>query len=211
MNGFIWWEAAVAIVASRCQRDQMDEPQRSNEWRRKVKGCGCLLLIFVLAPLFLLKACQWSDRHPADRAMIQEFQDNRAAFSDLLKMVSEERRVTRVADDFIWIDGAQNVPEAERSHYVSDARLARYRSLFRTLKLESGIVRREDGSVGFLRSSSGIVPSGSSKEFVWSRGMTAPVLAPSDDRSLEDACIAKTGCSSIRSIAPQWYISFSSN
>jgi hypothetical protein len=143
--------------------------------------------------------------------MIKEFRLKRVAFANLLEMVLEERRVTRVADDFIWIDGAHNVSEGERSRYLSDERLARYRSLFRALKLESGVVRRGDGSVGFLRSSSGIVATGSGKEFIWSKRTIAPVLAPSDSRSLEDACIPKTGCSSTRPIAPEWYISYTSN
>lgn len=189
----------------------MAKPQATGEWRRRGKGCGCLLLGFGLAPLFLLKACQWSDAHPADRVMAAEFRANRDAFSSLLKLISEERRVTRVADDFIWIDGARNVSELDRPHYLSDERLARYRALFKTLKLESGVIRHEDGSVGFLRSSSGIVTSGSGKEFIWSKAMNAPVLEETDRRSLEEACIPKTGCQSMRRIAPNWYIAFESD
>jgi hypothetical protein len=143
--------------------------------------------------------------------MVEEFRSNQKAFSNLLRMVREERRVTRIAEDFIWVDGMKNVSDAERSRYLSDARLARYRSLFKELRLESGVVRYEDGSVGFLRSSSGIVPSGSSKEFIWSQKMNDPILAASDRRSLEDACIPKSNCHSLRRIAPEWFISFDSN
>lgn len=189
----------------------MGVAEGSGNWQRRAKGCGCLLLVFVALPFLLLRACQWSDAHPSDSAMIQEFRRSQTAFSDLRTMVTEEQRVTRVAKDFIWIDGAQNVSEAERPNYLPDDRLARYRTLFEKLKLESGVVRYEDGSVGFLRSSSGIVTSGSSKEFIWSPGMSAPVLASSDQRSLEEACVPKSGCSSIRQIAPDWFISFESD
>jgi len=189
----------------------MREAETSGGWQRKAKGCGCLLLLFLLLPLLLLKACLWSDEHPSDRVMVEEFQSHRGEFSELLKMISEERRVTRIADDFIWIDGAGSVDAPDRSRYLSDARLARYRSLFKRLKLESGIVRREDGSVGFLRSSSGIVTGGSGKAFIWSKPPISPVLAPSDHRSLEEACIPKSQCSSMRLIAPEWYIAFDSD
>lgn len=105
----------------------------------------------------------------------------------------------------------RNVPEAERQNYLPNDRLTRYRTLFDKLELESGVIRYEDGSVGFLRSSSGLVTSGSSKEFIWSQRMSAPVLAPSDQRSLEEACVPRTGCSSTRQIAQDWYISFESH
>ena len=185
----------------------MDELKESAQWRRNTKWFGCMLSAFVLLPFLLVKACQWSDAHPADRTMVEEFNSNRKAFMSLLEMVREEQHVTRIAAGFIWIDGMQNVSEAERFHYLSDERLSRYRSLFEKLKLESGVIRYENGSVGFLRSSRGFVTGGSSKEFIWSRNMSAPVLAPTDNRSLEDACIPKTGCSALRLVAPEWYIS----
>ena len=192
-------------------KQTMTGGEESHGWWRTAKGCGALLIIFVLLPFIALKACAASDAHPTDRAMVEEFRANRKAFSNLLRMVREERRVTRIADDFIWIDGATNVPDDERSSYLSDARLARYRSSFRELKLESGVIRYEDGSVGFLRSSSGMVLSGSGKEFIWSQNMDDAFLTPSDPRSLEDACIARSNCHSTRRIAPQWFISFERN
>jgi hypothetical protein len=201
----------IAAGIAVCHGDVMSDPEKSNEWRRRGKACGCLLLIFVLLPFVLLKACQKLDEHPADRAMISEFQGNRAAFESLLKMVREESRVTRIAEDFIWIDGAQNVDEKDQSQYLPTERLTRYRALFRTLKLESGVVRREDGSIGFLRSSSGIVTSGSGKEFIWSSNVIPSALQSTDHRTLEDACVPKDGCSSARRIAPGWYIAFYSD
>lgn len=189
----------------------MGAAEKSENWQRRAKGCGYLLLVFVALPFLFLRACQWSDAHPTDSAMIQEFRRNQAVFSDLRVLVSQEQRVTRVARDFIWVDGTQNVSETERPNYLPDDRLARYLTLFDKLKLESGVIRYEDGSVGFLRSSSGMVTSGSSKEFIWSQRMSTPVLAPSDQRSLEDACIPKTGCSAARQIAPEWFILFESD
>jgi len=170
-----------------------------------------LLIVFVLLPFVLLKTCQNLDKHPTDQAMIGEFQGNRPTFATLLKMMREESQVTRVANDFIWIDGANNVDEANRVQYLSDERLARYRALFDELHLESGVVRREDGSVGFLRSSSGIVTSGSSKEFIWSPNVIGSALKATDYRSLEDACVPKGGCRSVRRISPGWYVAFDSD
>ncbi len=189
----------------------MSDPERSSEWWRRGKGCGCLLIVFVLLPFGLLKTCQTLDKHPTDQVMISEFKGNRTAFSSLLKMIREEPQVTRVADDFIWIDGAHNVDEVNRAQYLSDERRARYRALFDELHLESGVVRREDGSVGFLRSSSGMVTSGSGKEFIWSPNVIEPALKATDYRSLEDACVPKGGCRSVRRIASGWYVAFDSD
>jgi hypothetical protein len=189
----------------------MEAAEKSGNWQRRGKGCGALLVIFVALPFLHLRACQLSDAHPSDSAMIQEFKDNQALFSELREMAAQEQRVTRIARDFIWIDGAQSVSEAERSKFLPDDRLNRYRILFDKLNLESGVIVYKDGSIGFLRSSSGIVTSGSSKEFIWSQKKSAPDLASSGSRSLEEACVPKTGCSSIRQIAPDWFISFESN
>ncbi|WP_439533721.1 hypothetical protein [Polymorphobacter sp.] len=184
---------------------------KSGDWQRRAKGCGLLLVAFVALPFLLLRACQWTDAHPSDSAMIQEFRNNQAIFSELRAMVAQERRVTRIARNFIWIDGMQNVSEAERPNYLPDDRLTRYRTLFNKLKLESGVIRYEDGSVGFLRSSRGMVTSGSSKQFIWSQKLSAPNLAQAGSRSLEDSCMPRTGCGSARQIAPEWFISFESN
>lgn len=143
--------------------------------------------------------------------MAREFGQRRQAFDTLLQMIREEKHVTRVAPGFIWINGAGSVSETDRARYLPDARLARYRNLFRTLDLESGVVRREDGSVGFLRSGSGIVPSGSSKEFLWSPTYRGPAIDAADPRRIEDLCVSRSGCFSARRLAPNWYITFDSD
>jgi hypothetical protein len=168
-------------------------------------------LLLLIAPLLLLKACQLSHANPSDTAMAREFGERRQRFEALLQMVREEKRVTRVGQDFVWIDGAGSVAEADRPRYLSDARLAQYRALFRALDLQSGVVRREDGSIGFLRSGSGIVTSGTSKEFMWSPGFKGPAIEASDPRRIEDLCIPKSGCFSARKLAPGWYITFGSD
>ncbi len=205
------WKANIAETSGNWQHAIMNAAEESGNWQRRAKGCGLLLIVFVALPFLLLRACQWSDSHPSDSAMIQEFRDNQALFSELRGMVAQEQRVTRIARDFIWIDGMLSVSEAERPNHLPDNRWTRYRSLFDKLNLESGVIRYEDGSVGFLRSSSGMVTSGSSKEFIWSQKRSVPNFDSSGSPSLEDACVPKTGCSSTRQIAPEWFISFESN
>jgi hypothetical protein len=205
------WEAVIARIDARCHHAPMRDDEGTGHWRRRAKGCGGVLAVVVLLPFLLLKACQWSDAHPTDKALIEEFQRNRAAFIDLRDMIAQEPRVTRVAEDFIWIDGMHNVSEADRPTYLPDERLARYKSLFEELTLESGVIRYEDGSIGFLRSSSGMVTGGSSKEFIWSQRLSGPGRAPSDSRRLKDACVPRSGCSSVQQIAPEWFISFERN
>lgn len=176
-------------------------------WQRRAKGCGWLLIVFVMLPLALLATCRQRDAHPSDQQLLEEFRANRSAYSELLAMVREEPRVTRVANDFIWIDGFGSVTEGERGRYLSDARLKRYRALFGELNLESGVIRYADGSVGFLRSSQGMVTGGSSKGLLWAVAMRQPVLTDADLRTLDEACVPRRdGCQSIRPIAPQWYM-----
>ncbi|WP_114953421.1 hypothetical protein [Sphingosinicella terrae] len=189
----------------------MDRSENALERRRKARGCAFLLLVFVVTPLFLLKMCQWADAHPTDQEMVEEFRRNRDAFAELLAMVREEPHVTRVARDFIRVGDRQDVPYEERSRYLPDERYAHYLTLFDRLRLEAGVQRNRDGSVGFLRSTSGLVTSGSSKEFVWAEAIGLPVLAPDDGRSLEEACSPRSGCQAARRIAPQWYIAFESH
>jgi hypothetical protein len=166
-----------------------------------------------LLPAFflLLFGCLGPASHPSDAEVAQQLAARRGTFESLLRMIREEPRVSRVAYDFIWIDGIQNVPAAEVERYLPAARYAEYRRLFDALELESGVVRRRDGSVGFVRSSSGMVTSGSSKELLWSERPDVPVLADSDRRSLEEACQPRSGCSSARRLAPDWYLTFESD
>lgn len=177
-------------------------------WRGRAKGCGCLLILFVLLPLLMLNACPMTDGHPSDRAMIEEFQRDRAGFDALLAMVKEERKVTRIASDFIWADGISSVSEADRRRLLPDNRYARYRALFRRLDLESGVLRYDDGTIAFSRSSTGIVTSGSGKSFIWSADPVPSALDDADQRTLEEACEPQFECRTVRRMAPHWYIAF---
>lgn len=173
--------------------------------RRQV-GLSITLLCSIMLP-----GCRGPDRHPSDAEVGREFSDHREGYEALLRMIKEEVRVSRVSHDFIWIDGMQNVSAAEVDRYLPPARYAEYRRLFDVLKLESGVIRYENGSVGFMRSSSGMVTSGSSKELLWAPNAEVPTLAETDERSLEDACQPRTGCSSARRLEPNWYLTFESD
>ena len=98
----------------------MTNVAKEDNWKRRTRGCAALLVVFILLPLLILKGCQWADAHPSDEQLTQDFQQHRQAFDALLKMVQQERQVTRVANDFIWIDGAMTVPENERSRYLPE-------------------------------------------------------------------------------------------
>lgn len=165
----------------------------------------------MFVPLLALTTCHAMNAHPSDAQMLDEFAAQRPAFEQLLAMIRSEPHVTRVADDFIWIDGAATPSDEARPKYLSDGRWSRYRRLFSLLHLQSGVVKREDGSIAFMRSASGIVTSGSSKDFLWSAVPPAPLLARQSAVPVEDACAPKSGCSSYKSIEPHWSIAFDSN
>lgn len=163
--------------------------------------------IFLLG-LFGCTASACDAPHPSDAALAAEFRDKRSDYEKLLRMVQEETRVTRISYDFIWIDGAGTPTPEQQTALLPKARWDQYRRLFKALKLESGVMRWSDsGSIGFLRSSSGLSVSGSDKEIIWSPTSLQDVLVPSDRRTTEQACTPGR-CYEVRQIAPEWYIAF---
>jgi hypothetical protein len=145
--------------------------------------------------------------NPSDEEMAREFASNRIHFQQLLSMIQAEPHVTRVAPDFIWVDGVRSPTEAEQLTYLPNARWEKYRQIFRQLHLKYGVVKMEDGSIGFLRSGGGLAVSGWGKDFVWSKTSMNPTLVLHTRKPMEDDCRGRRGtCQRYKALAPNWYL-----
>ena len=176
-----------------------------------LKNCALTTALVLLLLVLLLAKCRADYAHPSDDTIIAEFAERRADYETLRDMMLAEDRVTRVGRDFIWIDGSANVRDAERARYLPDARFDRYRALFDALDLDSGTIRTQDGSVGFLRSSRGIVTSGSGKRILWSPHAAPPLLGESDGDTDEQECPRGSPCIYFRRLADDWYLAYESD
>ena len=174
--------------------------------RRLIKSGALVLLLAAILGTCALVA----DPHPSDDQIARELRDRRPLYEQLLKMVREEKRVTRINRDWIALADRASVPNEEMPLHLPPARHAEYVRLFDALELESGVDRAADGSsVYFLRSSVGLSVSGSTKALVWEPGFTGAALATDDPGALRDACTATGHCVTRRRIAPGWYVFYS--
>jgi hypothetical protein len=132
--------------------------------------------IVVLAPaLFLAAAC---GDHPSDTELIRRFESNQPAFAQLITMSNEDSTVIRIASDFTRLDSNWGWPRPDSLLGFSHDRWEQYRSLFRQLKLGSGLSRERlpDGSVVvfLIARSVGMVNRGTSKGYAYSEHPLAP-------------------------------------
>ena len=96
------------------------------------------------------------DSHPTDDELVTNFYKHRADFEQLRLMYIPDREIGQIT------------PEFTRGS-ISQARWNEYRTFFRILHLESGISGYpQNKQIWFDASSVGIVPSGSSKGYVYS-------------------------------------------
>ena len=179
--------------------------------RSAFKNMGIVAVIALLALVLLLATCRADDAHPSDDAIIGEFAERRADYETLRDMILAEEEVNRIAPGFVGMAGNLDLSDAERAQHLPDDRLARYRALFNELDLESGIVRHDDDSVEFLRSTRGIATSGSAKRILYSPGTVPPLLGQADGDTDEQECPDGSPCTSFRQLAPEWYLAFDSD
>ncbi len=115
------------------------------------------LLILLLA----LTAC--AKRDPTDDEMLQNFQQHRAEFEQLRIMVSADRGLQRVDQD--WTK-----PDDPAAIGISKERIAEYRRMFRRLGIPRGFQCYGDRSeITFIAHAEGLAVAGHAKNYVWSQ------------------------------------------
>jgi hypothetical protein len=92
-------------------------------------------LTVVLATALML-ACGLEQReHVRDSALVSNFNRNRPAFDELLRMAEEDRQLNRVAMDFVW---NMERPRGTRDPGIPQERLNQYCRLFREADVPEG-------------------------------------------------------------------------
>jgi hypothetical protein len=121
----------------------------------------------LLIPLALVIGCG----PPSDAEMIDDFRSSRTQYNELLRMFQEDQGLERVGDlAGIW-------PEDPAAVGVDTARLRRYRDLMEQLGVKS--LERYFGTVLFITSSGGLVPSGYMKGYVYADKAPSPLVSDS--------------------------------
>jgi hypothetical protein len=103
------------------------------------------------------------------------FRQNGDKVEKLLKMANEDSQLTRVAPDFTWLINDNKWPREDIG--ISSARWDEYRTLFKSLELEEGVVRTKDfpGAVFLIARANGLCTGGSSAGYVYSTSSFAPI------------------------------------
>jgi hypothetical protein len=159
-----------------------------------------------LAAISILLVCC---AHPSDAELLERFETHQAEFLRLVAMSDTDSTVIRIASDFTRLDSNWGWPRAESLLGFSQDRWDQYRSLFRRLKLQSGLSREklsDSTPVVFLTAHSvGIVNRGSSKGYAYARRELEPVLL-SLDTDLPSIQGGKKHGVAYRKIGSGWYL-----
>ena len=110
---------------------------------------------------------------PSDAKLIDDFQRHRPQYNELLRMFQEDKGLDRTGDL------AGTMPQDTAAVGVDAARLQRYRDLMDQLGVKSP--ERYFGSVLFITSSGGIVPSGYTEGYVYAKKPPSPLVSDTSE------------------------------
>jgi len=122
-------------------------------------------LSFLLILLFFITGCD--SPHPSDDALRRNFEKHEAEFDRLVQMCQEDSEMVRIADNFTWTKQSAAWPRPESDLGFSRDRWDEYRTLFRKVGLDNGLVSNQPDLVVLFASHRGIVPAGSSKGYAY--------------------------------------------
>jgi hypothetical protein len=142
--------------------------------------------------------------HPSDAVLGRRLVEHHAEFDSLVSMAQIDSHVTRIAQDFTWLDSSAAWPRPNDRLGFSQERWNDYRRRFRSLGLDLGITRTEDepGVVFLDVSGVGMVTGGASKGYAYSLRPLTPIVASLDD---PDTGGRKNG-RLYKPLGGQWYI-----
>ncbi|SRR6266404_268343 len=124
----------------------------------------------------------FSKSYVKDEVLEANFSKYETDFQVLLEMSQTDEKVVRIARDFTWLDNNAAWPRPEAEWGISNDRWMQYRSLFKKLGLNGGIVRdNQEGITYLIVASSGLMTNGSSKGYAYCKTELAPIVSSLDD------------------------------
>lgn len=147
-------------------------------------GVVVLVLLLGLGVFAMRNSMNWygDNSLPTDAALDKEFRQREADLELLVKMARVDYRVVRIASDFTWLDNNAGWPRPESELGFSQERWQEYRSLFKKLNLDGGILQETQGEIIYLISAKkGMVTNGTLKGYAYSVKELEPILQSLDD------------------------------
>ena len=93
--------------------------------------------------LALVNSKKWQPAPSSEERQLREvFTAHRTEFENLVQMAEIDKTVTRIGPDFTWIAGNSKWPRDTLG--FSTQRWEQYKTLFRTLEIQEGILRSDD-------------------------------------------------------------------
>ncbi|HYX72053.1 MAG TPA: hypothetical protein VE732_04725 [Nitrososphaera sp.] len=165
---------------------------------------GVLGLVAALfASYILLLSWTWTSGdipHKSDEELIANFQAHRSEFNQLLEMISQDKGLQRVDDN--WTR-----PENPQTIGISQERIDAYRKLFGSAGVPRGFYAfHDEGVFEFIASAQGLAVSGSSKGYIYSTNPLTRVVANLDNYHLLEN--KPYGYPIYRHIEGNWYLFF---
>lgn len=176
-------------------------PENSMLRRRRFVTSASILWSFLavafIGPVILGLISLWKlnafSPHPDDQELKSLIVGNREAFQELLNMFDEDTQLKLVSPD-----------AREPAESISDSRWEAYRSLFKSIGLDTGMIKRADGAVVFPISSLGLSVSGSSKGLIYRPSDPSPHY-PSLDEVPDEL---GEGVVAYRKLEGDWYVTY---
>jgi len=136
--------------------------------------------------------------HPTDRAMLVQFQKQRATLDGLVRMIAEDANLVRLAPDFTR-------PEGPGSAGVSADRLAAYRRLCAEAGIAHGFSHYGD-AIEFIVHTQGLSISGSAKGFVYAANAADDAVVVEGDLDAAAASLQDKDVLLERKIDDNWWL-----
>jgi hypothetical protein len=170
----------------------------------------------IVATALLIVGYGWLTGPPYDATLERQFPGRESDLQQLVLMARQDEHLDRIAPDFTWLDTDASWPRANVG--LSYERWNRYRELFRHAGLPVGIENTAIDITGIESDSidvivfpiytSGIVPAGSSKGYVYSEKPLSPIVASLDSmpRDLKPIYPSSTFYMAFKPFRKNWYI-----
>jgi len=170
-----------------------------------VKGrpSGLVRVMFLIVPFGVIWLLLDSSEHLPDEALIKRFYRYEKDFETLAQMAAEDSKVTRIANDFTWLENNAAWPRPGSELGFSRERWENYRRLFNKLGIKGGISRKGHPETIFLLSSTtGLATGGDEKGYAYCGHEPTPLVDSLDSIPIEVKSLQQV----YKRVKGNWYL-----